>query len=75
MGRPPAEEEAARVPAGRAHPGQWEAELAALVRGDVDAVYAKGVLAVESARRHDVELGIELDDEPDLRSRGVRARR
>ncbi|MFI1194805.1 hypothetical protein ACH4T9_16315 [Micromonospora sp. NPDC020750] len=57
------------VPAGPEHPGQWAAELAALVRGDVDAVYAKGALAVESARRHGVEVGIELDDEPDLRSR------
>ncbi|MEH1014776.1 ABC transporter substrate-binding protein [Micromonospora sp. CPCC 206060] len=57
------------VPADGRHRGQWETELAALARGKVDAVYVKGALAVESARRHGVAVGIELDDLPDPRSR------
>ncbi|MET8825552.1 ABC transporter substrate-binding protein [Streptomyces sp. NPDC004610] len=44
---------------------QWSAELAALVRGDVDAIYVKGALAVEAARRAGAEAAVELDDLPD----------
>jgi ABC-type nitrate/sulfonate/bicarbonate transport system substrate-binding protein len=51
------------------HQGQWAAELAALVRGDVDAVYVKGALAVEAARRAGAEVAVELDDLPDRRHR------
>ncbi|MEV6154484.1 ABC transporter substrate-binding protein [Nonomuraea sp. NPDC052129] len=49
--------------------GQWEAELAALAAGEVDAVYVKGALAVEAALRHGVEVGIDLDQVPDRRAR------
>ncbi len=49
--------------------GQWAAELAALRRGDVDAVYVKGALAVEAARRSGAEVAVELDDLPDRRFR------
>jgi ABC-type nitrate/sulfonate/bicarbonate transport system substrate-binding protein len=45
--------------------GQWAAELAALRRGDVDAVYVKGALAVEAARRAGARVAVELDDLPD----------
>ncbi|GHB75149.1 monooxygenase [Streptomyces viridiviolaceus] len=45
--------------------GQWSAELAALARGDVDAVYVKGAVAVEAARRAGAEVAVELDDLPD----------
>ncbi|MFI1382768.1 ABC transporter substrate-binding protein [Embleya sp. NPDC020886] len=41
--------------------GQWEAELAALGRGEVDAVYVKGALAVEAAARHGAVVAIDLD--------------
>lgn len=44
---------------------QWSAELSALRRGDVDAVYVKGALAVEAARRSGAEVAVELDDLPD----------
>ncbi|MDG9687273.1 ABC transporter substrate-binding protein [Streptomyces sp. DH18] len=44
---------------------QWSAELAALRRRDVDAVYVKGALAVEAARRSGAEVAVELDDLPD----------
>ncbi|MBT2896925.1 ABC transporter substrate-binding protein [Streptomyces sp. McG3] len=44
---------------------QWSAELAALRRGDVDAVYVKGALAVEAARRSGAEVAVDLDDLPD----------
>ncbi|MFF4753765.1 ABC transporter substrate-binding protein [Streptomyces sp. NPDC002514] len=47
------------------HRGQWAAELAALVRGDVDAVYVKGAVAVEAARRAGAEVAVELDELPD----------
>ncbi|MFE7240301.1 ABC transporter substrate-binding protein [Streptomyces sp. NPDC057580] len=47
------------------HDGQWAAELAALRRGDVDAVYVKGALAVEAARRAGAEVAVELDELPD----------
>ncbi|MDT0612254.1 ABC transporter substrate-binding protein [Streptomyces lancefieldiae] len=47
------------------HRGQWAAELAALTRGDVDAVYVKGAVAVEAARRAGAEVAVELDDLPD----------
>ncbi|MEU9339342.1 ABC transporter substrate-binding protein [Streptomyces sp. NPDC048290] len=57
------------IPAGNGTDGrsapQWSAELAALVRGEVDAVYVKGALAVESARRAGAEAAVELDDLPD----------
>ncbi|MFE6666255.1 ABC transporter substrate-binding protein [Streptomyces sp. NPDC057697] len=51
------------------HPGQWAAELAALRRGDVDAVYVKGALAVEAARREGAEVAVELDELADRRFR------
>ncbi|MFE7792815.1 ABC transporter substrate-binding protein [Streptomyces sp. NPDC057460] len=51
------------------HDGQWAAELAALQRGDVDAVYVKGALAVEAARRAGSEVAVELDELPDRRFR------
>lgn len=38
----------------------WQG-IAALVRGDVDAVYVKGAAAVEAARAAGVEVGIDLD--------------
>ncbi|MFE4668737.1 ABC transporter substrate-binding protein [Streptomyces sp. NPDC056716] len=47
------------------HTGQWAAELAALTRGEVDAVYVKGALAVEAARRAGAEAAVELDELPD----------
>ncbi|MET9534395.1 ABC transporter substrate-binding protein [Streptomyces sp. NPDC006649] len=49
--------------------GQWAAELAALTRGEVDAVYAKGAVAVEAARRAGAEVAVELDELPDPRHR------
>ncbi|RJL35580.1 ABC transporter substrate-binding protein [Bailinhaonella thermotolerans] len=49
--------------------GQWEAELAALAGGRVDAVYVKGALAAEAAPRHGAEVGIDLDALPDRRTR------
>ena len=48
---------------------QWDAELAALAAGEVDAVYVKGALAVEAALRHDAEVAIDLDALPDRRAR------
>ncbi|RKN07380.1 ABC transporter substrate-binding protein [Streptomyces radicis] len=45
--------------------GQWAAELAALGRGDVDAVYVKGAVAVEAATRVGAEVAVELDELPD----------
>ncbi|GAA4987408.1 hypothetical protein GCM10025734_12360 [Kitasatospora paranensis] len=51
------------------HRGQWTAELAALRDGRVDAVYVKGALAVEAARRFGAEVAIELDAAPDRRRR------
>ncbi|MFF1869741.1 ABC transporter substrate-binding protein [Kitasatospora herbaricolor] len=56
------------VPAGEAG-GQWSAELAALRAGTVDAVYVKGALAVEAARRIGAEVAVELDAAPDRRAR------
>ncbi|MFF2655063.1 ABC transporter substrate-binding protein [Streptomyces sp. NPDC058045] len=47
------------------HHGQWAAELAALRRGDVDAVYVKGAVAVEAARRAGARVAVELDELPD----------
>ncbi|RFU86907.1 ABC transporter substrate-binding protein [Streptomyces triticagri] len=52
------------VPAGR-RTGQWTAELDALRRGEVDAVYVKGALAVEAARDAGAEVAVELDLLPD----------
>ncbi|MFJ9604933.1 ABC transporter substrate-binding protein [Kitasatospora sp. NPDC101176] len=49
--------------------GQWAAELAALRDGVVDAVYVKGALAVEAARRVGAEVAVELDAAPDRRAR------
>ncbi|MFE4513360.1 ABC transporter substrate-binding protein [Kitasatospora sp. NPDC056783] len=49
--------------------GQWSAELAALRDGTVDAVYVKGALAVEAARRIGAEVAVELDAAPDRRAR------
>lgn len=48
--------------------GLWQG-IAALVRGDVDAVYVKGAAAVEAARAAGVEVGIDLDALPDRRHR------
>jgi ABC-type nitrate/sulfonate/bicarbonate transport system substrate-binding protein len=49
--------------------GQWEDELAALDNGQVDAVYVKGAVAVETAQRYGVKTGIDLDAIPDKRAR------
>ncbi|WP_433891119.1 ABC transporter substrate-binding protein [Streptomyces sp. CA-111067] len=49
--------------------GQWEGELAALRDGRVDAVYVKGAVAVETARRYGAEVAIDLDAVPDRRAR------
>jgi ABC-type nitrate/sulfonate/bicarbonate transport system substrate-binding protein len=49
--------------------GQWEDELAALANGQVDAVYVKGAVAVETAQRYGVKTGIDLDAIPDKRAR------
>ncbi|TXF96724.1 ABC transporter substrate-binding protein [Massilia arenae] len=46
----------------------WQG-IAALVRGDVDAVYVKGAAAVEAARAAGVEVGIDLDALPQRRHR------
>jgi ABC-type nitrate/sulfonate/bicarbonate transport system substrate-binding protein len=56
------------VPAER-RAAQWEAELTALTRGDVDAVYVKGAVAAEAAARFGVRTGIDLDKVPDRRAR------
>jgi ABC-type nitrate/sulfonate/bicarbonate transport system substrate-binding protein len=60
--------ELVEVPGHRA-PGQWESELAALARGEVDAVYTKGAVAVETAQRYGTRVAIELDTVPGKRSR------
>lgn len=52
------------VAAGR-RGGQWAAELAALARGEVDAVYVKGAVAVEAATRAGATVAVELDELPD----------
>ncbi|MEU3567487.1 ABC transporter substrate-binding protein [Kitasatospora sp. NPDC036755] len=49
--------------------GQWSAELSALRDGTVDAVYVKGALAVEAARRIGAEVAVDLDAAPDRRAR------
>ena len=49
--------------------GQWEGELAALRDGLVDAVYVKGALAVEAARRFGARVAVDLDAAPDRRAR------
>jgi ABC-type nitrate/sulfonate/bicarbonate transport system substrate-binding protein len=46
----------------------WQG-IAALARGDVDAVYVKGAAAVEAARAAGAEVGIDLDALPDRRFR------
>ena len=46
----------------------WQG-IAALVRGNVDAVYVKGAAAVEAARAAGVEVGIDLDALPEKRFR------
>ncbi|MFC9620700.1 ABC transporter substrate-binding protein [Streptomyces sp. NPDC056930] len=56
------------VPASE-YEGQWAAELAALQRGEVDAVYVKGAMAVEAARRAGAEVAVELDELADRRFR------
>jgi ABC-type nitrate/sulfonate/bicarbonate transport system substrate-binding protein len=48
--------------------GLWEG-IAALARGEVDAVYVKGAAAVEAARAAGVEVGIDLDALPQRRFR------
>ncbi|UGQ12104.1 ABC transporter substrate-binding protein [Yinghuangia sp. ASG 101] len=49
--------------------GQWEGELAALTRGDVDAVYVKGAPAAETASHYGAVVAIDLDAVPDRRVR------
>ncbi|MCX4745346.1 ABC transporter substrate-binding protein [Kitasatospora sp. NBC_01287] len=63
-----ADAELTEVPA-RPGEGQWTAELTALREGRVDAVYVKGALAVEAARRFGAEVAVELDEAPDRRAR------
>lgn len=46
----------------------WQG-IAALARGDVDAVYVKGAAAVEAARAAGAEVGIDLDALPERRFR------
>ena len=41
--------------------GQWAADLQALRDGQVDAVYLKGAVAVEQARRHGAVVALDLD--------------
>ncbi|WP_020656066.1 ABC transporter substrate-binding protein [Massilia niastensis] len=48
--------------------GLWQG-IAALARGDVDAVYVKGAAAVDAARAAGVEVGIDLDALPGRRFR------
>jgi ABC-type nitrate/sulfonate/bicarbonate transport system substrate-binding protein len=60
--------ESQRDQTGRAA-GQWEAEFAALARGEVDAVYTKGAVALETAKRYPAQIAIELDQVPDRRFR------
>jgi len=67
-GPPQADLDQTGRPLGRGS-GQWESELAALARGEVDAVYTKGAVAVEAARRYGTRIAIELDAVPDKRSR------
>src|ERR1700743_291802 len=56
------------VPAGQVA-GQWEAEFAALASGEVDAVYTKGAVALETAKRYPSRIAVELDEIPDQRFR------
>ncbi|MDX6741516.1 ABC transporter substrate-binding protein [Actinocorallia sp. A-T 12471] len=67
-GRDLADAALVEVEAARRAP-QWEAELAALAKGEVDAVYVKGALAVEAALRFDADVAIDLDALPDRRAR------
>ncbi|MFG1878107.1 ABC transporter substrate-binding protein [Sphaerisporangium sp. NPDC049003] len=61
----------ASTPAGLPGAGsrQWEPELEALARGDIDAVYVKGAAAVEAAARYGLHVAIDLDGHPDQRVR------
>lgn len=43
--------------------GQWEPELQALARGDVDVVYVKGAVAVDAVARHQATILVDLDTE------------
>jgi ABC-type nitrate/sulfonate/bicarbonate transport system substrate-binding protein len=49
--------------------GPWAAELTALHRGEVDAVYLKGAVAVAVAQRHGAAVAVDLDRFPDRRVR------
>jgi ABC-type nitrate/sulfonate/bicarbonate transport system substrate-binding protein len=49
--------------------GDLWAGLDELVAGRVDAVYVKGASAVEAAKRRGLEVGIDLDQFPDRRTR------
>jgi ABC-type nitrate/sulfonate/bicarbonate transport system substrate-binding protein len=60
--------ELVEVPAGRLA-GQWEAEFEALGSGTVDAVYTKGAVALETARRYPSRIAVELDQVADRRFR------
>lgn len=62
-----ADAELVEVPGARQ--GQWEGELAALRDGRVDAVYVKGAVAVEAARRYGAKVAIDLDAVPDRAAR------
>ncbi|WP_424535471.1 ABC transporter substrate-binding protein [Sphaerisporangium viridialbum] len=67
----PGTRQRASGPAGLPRPDtrQWEPELEALARGDVDAVYVKGAAAVEAAGRYGLHVAIDLDGHPDRRVR------
>jgi ABC-type nitrate/sulfonate/bicarbonate transport system substrate-binding protein len=57
------------APAGAAPgAGLWQG-IAALVRGEVDAVYVKGAAAADAARAAGVVVGIDLDQLPERRFR------
>ena len=40
---------------------QWDPEFDALARGEVDAIYAKGAVAVDAVRRYGARVVIEFD--------------
>jgi ABC-type nitrate/sulfonate/bicarbonate transport system substrate-binding protein len=48
---------------------QWNPELDALSNGQVDAVYVKGAVAVEAGERVGAKVLVDLDAQPDYRTR------
>jgi ABC-type nitrate/sulfonate/bicarbonate transport system substrate-binding protein len=48
---------------------QWEPELDALVNGEVDAVYVKGAVGVEAGEKAGARVLVDLDAQPDFRTR------